>query len=364
MFVEENRKGYVSDGASAHDTSLERSRFDDETFADRDAFAKTLSPVIKLMKLTGSYFESCKVNNDRQTEKKLAECKRSWNFGEKYSMALTFLLWLNTVRFLTAFIAAENKFDEALVNKLVMVAFFSQNAFIKTTFFFASRNGRLDQALHQLRITNDFIQVARKVVGIRILVYSTTIAMYMTFFLYALFFTDDSFNFLLTPFVTLIPINDVGLKVAKSIFISVNALSLQSFLWPMTLYQTLADVLTRQFRILNNRFRIANSRRRRFKSSIKTMRHRHQALCFAVRTVDSCLTFAPAAIFCSEMFIIIVLLYGFMFLNYTNPAVIAVYTATLTLSVVSLSINVVNGTKLNSAVGIFQCISRPTAYSL
>lgn len=356
MLVEENAKGDIGDDAPANDAALDRIKFDDEIFADIDALARSLSPIIKLLKLTGSYFESYNANGDHRTKQQHTErndCKHSsWNFAEIYSAALTILLWFDIVRLLTAFIAADNKFNEMLVNKLVMVIILAQNASMKTAFYFAARSGRLVQALHQLRITNDFIKVPRELVGVRVAVYSISLAIYMAFFVYALFLTDGSFNFVVTPFVALVPINDGWLIVAKSLFALVNVLSLQSFLWPMTLYQTLARVLTRQFRMLNSRFKIANSQRRQFKGSLKIMRNRHQALCFAVRSVDSCLTAAPAAIFCGEMFTIIVLLYGFMFLNYTNPFVIVVYSSALAFSVVSLSTNVVNGTMLNSEVGV------------
>jgi hypothetical protein len=328
-------------------TASDRFRFDDEIFAENGALAKVLSPVLRILNICGSYFENHKTTNEVQH----TGGRQSSTCGTKYSTALTLFLWINAIRLLTAF-TADDKFDELLINKLVMVSNYFQSAIVATACLFASRSGQLDQFLRHFRITTDFVTVVHRFTMARVVFFLVFSSVYVGLFIYAIYFTGGSFDFLMAPFITgvLMPFNGVWLYVAKSVCVVVNFLVLVIWVWPRVFNQILNEMLYRQFQIINDRFRMTITRRGLFNGSIKVFRNRHLLLGQAVRTIDQFTMIMNAASFCGNTFIIIVLLYAFVFLNYSNTIVIGIYVILLASSMLSVVLTLVNGMLVNTSV--------------
>lgn len=329
-------------------------RIDEEIFADRDALKKCLSPLIRIMKFTGSYFENCFDSNKCVTgitgnKVQSYDNKLMSNFAATYSAVLTILVWIIAIRLCTAFDANE-RFDESLINKLVIAVVHCETAVVKTAYYFASRSGKLDHLLRQVRVTPDFVRVLRKTMIMRIVTFAISSAVFAALFLYAIFFTNGKFDFFVAPFVTRIPVNDQWLNVTKWLFVLVDQLVLHSFIWSLTMNQILIEILLRQFKIVNNQFGAACSRRGRFLGKLKTFRNRHQELCRFVQTVDSFQMITNATIFGGQMFVLVIMLYGFIIVGYPDQIVLGVYVMLFVIAGFTLAYCTMNGSLLNYSV--------------
>jgi hypothetical protein len=340
---------YVADAAA------ECIRFDDETFADSDALARSLSPLVKIMKVTGSYFDKCTGGDNHTTNTEGNEeennNKQSSNLFAKYAAVLTIFVWFVALWLFMAF-RADDQFGELLISKLVMTAIHCEVAIVKTAYYFVSRSGKLDDLLHQMRVSSDFVRKLPKLVKARIILFAPSSIAFSVLYIYTIFFTNGKLDFFVCSFVLLIPLNSHWLTVAKSVFTVVDIWVLHGFIWTLTMNQLLGEILIRQFQMINHRFRIASNRRGQFKGKLKTFRKRHQALCRDVRTVDSLLMITNAAIFFRQMFVIILLLYNFVFLGLPDPAVLSVYFILFLLSATMLTVCTTSGTLINHSVSI------------
>jgi len=191
-----------------------------------------------------------------------------------------FVTWLNVIRLFSMF----NKNDLVglmLIEKLTFFAMSLQCAMTITSYYIASNNGSLELILNQSKVSAEFVKDFRNLTTLVVLMATMVDASTLSLFGYALFFTDGSFDFLLAPFVTQIPQDELqgGWMYVAKLCVTLYLLSItQLLIWLIAMNSLLSQLLVRQFRILNGRFHSAIDRRGKFKGDIKIFRNRHQAL--------------------------------------------------------------------------------------
>jgi hypothetical protein len=287
-------------------------KFADEEFADADVLLKSFSPLLQAMKLfgmyiepeenIGSHMEGCQkpslttINNLEQHESNVSAADRSCQekknrirrkVSEIYAVTILSLLWINFFRFLTAF-NGRDSFDERLTGKLVNLFWFLLCAINQSSLFIACYSGRLHRILSETRVTKELAGQLRKRA-----VMNTAIALIfyfinVVFFLYYFFLSGDSFyDYVLAPSETLIPINNAVTKYAgRAAFCVVGTYILSSLMLPPVFYNTLANLFSGQFLVLDDRLKKSIGADGRFTGSIGIFRRRHHMICRDVKYAD------------------------------------------------------------------------------
>jgi hypothetical protein len=332
----------------------ENHKFRGETFAERSALATKLSPLFRMLKVWGLYFESDadKTAQMRAQRKLKKKCGTSRNGTKAYSTFILVILWLNALRLVSAF-SERDEFGTSLINKLATISFFFQSAVKCTAYHVASRRGHVNTLLRRLRVSTDFLGVVRKLTVGQIVFNAQCNVMFSGFFLYAVLFDSSKyFWFLCAPVVAEVQMSVTWLYTMKLTCYLVTLLAIQAYFWPATMDQVLTDILIKQFQLVNKRFRTCCSRQGHFNESLKTFRHRHQDLCRAVRTADSFFMVTNVSC-CCQIFTVIIVLYALTFIEIENGALGNVYLLLLFTNIFGLIVTTYNGTLINHSVRIF-----------
>jgi hypothetical protein len=265
---------------SVIDDDADHHRADDTGPGQRNGLAKSLSPMLKMMRIWGLYF-GCH-GRFCFSQQSYATCQD----GEEYlkvrrniypKIALV-TLWINALRLALMYNAGDSTFDSSAINKCVYLFIYLQCAVMQTSYFIASHSGKLDRLLDELIVSSEFAEQVRKH-AMACIVYNSLIATFsIAAGIRAIFMSNGEFDFVLAPFVTLIPVNDNWLIVLKILSFVVYSLVIHSWLWTLLMNVTITVILFLLFRQLNIRFRRAVGHRGQFKGNLKTFRSRHQAL--------------------------------------------------------------------------------------
>jgi hypothetical protein len=342
--------------SSTEKVAEEHARFRDESVADSDALINSLSPMLKVMTICGTYvkvrYKRNEVCTRRASDDERGKQNDQWlpNFGSKYATATTILLWINVIRLLSSF-TADEKLGTHLINKLINFALTAQCATVHTAYYIATRYGYLDRVLHEVRVTTDFIKKVSKLIIRRIIFNGFLTVSYICLFVNLLYFTSGPFDFLVAPFNAYV-VDKTWLYVVKWIVLMLNLLGQQALMWTFTTGLILTELFDQQFQIVNRMLRLAVNRRGVLNGSLKVFRNRHQALSKEVRICDSFVRVVNVSC-CYQMFVIIVVLYALIFINNLGASVIGAYSAVLFASVWGLSSCVGNAMKINQEVSFY-----------
>jgi len=137
---------------------------DNDTLAKQGALLGSFSPMLRVLKMIGSYYENRRctsVRSDtdagrRPTDRWTGEIDGQQTYCETatYPTIVLVVLWVNVVRHMFVFKANE-EFAAPLINKLTYVVVLVQCAVMQTAYYVASRDGSLVRVLAQLRVTEE-----------------------------------------------------------------------------------------------------------------------------------------------------------------------------------------------------------------
>jgi hypothetical protein len=342
--------------SSTKNAGEKRVRFRDENVADSDATINGLSPMLKIMTVSGTYFKVCyecnKVCTRHASDAERGKPNGQWsrNFGSKYAIATSILLWINAIRLLSSF-TADEKLGTLLINKLILVAVAALCATVHTAYYIATRYGYLDRVLREVRVTTDFANQIPKLVTRFIIFNVFSTVSFMCLLVNFLYFTHGPFDFLSAPFNAYM-VDKTWMYAVKLIVLMLNILGQQALMWTFSMGQILIELFHQQFKLINRQFRLAINRRGKLNESLKVFRNRHHALSKEVRICDSFVRVVNVSC-CCQMFVIVVVLYALIFINNLGASVIGAYSAVLFASVLGLSSCVGNAMKINQEVSFY-----------
>jgi len=142
------------------------------------------------------------------------------------------------------------------------------------------------------------------------------------YFIVYFFVIDDTstyFDFFLTPFTTLIPVNNLAMRyLCKGAFLIVGVFLMSGWLLPQVLNHPLAVIFARQFWLLDERFKQAIAEDGSFTGSIRTFRRRHLMLCKTVESADCFVSISNVAGFGCQMANVIMVMYSLIFFEYPD----------------------------------------------
>jgi hypothetical protein len=342
----------------------DRQRLDDEIIGQRKALARSLSPMLKMMRIWGLYFgfygRSWGFSQSQETQLQETEKKDDGRTPRKhaviYPTVVLFTLWTNVLRILLVFQVGD-KFDFSTIWKITQCLAYLQCAVMQTSYFIASQSGKLDQFLDGLNVTENFNKVVHKY-AVACIIYNSFATVHMagnTFFGFFLPKTDS--NLILAPFVSLIPVDNTSLYVLKVLMLVVYLFVMQSWVWPIMMNLMLTAIMVLLFRQFNCRFREALSPRGQFSGSLKMFRSRHQALSEKVRMVDSFMNVGNVASIVCQMITVIVVLFLITIIGVSDPFTGLNFYILLLTNAVGLAICTFSGILVNHAVSFFQLVA-------
>jgi len=250
-------------------------RFSDEAFAERGALTRSLSALLKLMELWGLYVRRRNVGDTTIGSRERWHCCKP----EVGPMVILAILWLSVCVYVLSVFNGNDSFGSPLTaNKLTFLALLLQGTLMQTSYFYASRGGKLDRVLDELRVTADFVERTRKLSVTFVLCSIVNDVVCITFVAYVVLLTGSSFGFLVAPLTTRLPIDSTWLYVAKSAVIVILMLAFQGWLATLVMNTALTYILYQQFDLVNERFRASIDSRGKFNGEMKVIRNRHQTM--------------------------------------------------------------------------------------
>lgn len=260
-------------------------KYDQEVFGQRHALAGSLSPMLKMMRTWGLYFgrygRTWTRIHSQETQLQAVEQYKGAKNGMKhqsiYPTVVLSIVWANVLKFCLA-IEVGDTFDSPTIRKIAFGVMQLQCAVMQTSYYIASRKGKLDQILDELNVTEKYAALLYKQ-SIACLVFNSFIAiLFVGNGVFGLFLSNGEFDFATSPFTTLIPVDGIWLNVVRVLSFILYLFVMQSWVWSFVMNLMLTAILFLLFRQLNRRFRRALSRRGQFNGNLKTFRSRHQAL--------------------------------------------------------------------------------------
>jgi hypothetical protein len=358
MYSDSNRPANTSD--SVIDESVNRQTIDENNYGEHKILARSLSPMLKMMRVWGLYFgfygRSWGINKPYETQLQEKE-QYNKNDGRKPASGRTVIIptlallivWINVLRFSLAF-QAGNTLNSSTINKIAFFSMYLQGAVTHTSYFIVSRRGELDQFLGMVTVTEKFAERVRKH-AVACIVYSFLMAISSCVAgIYSIFMSVDTFSFVMTPFVSLIPVDLTSLYVLKAILFVAYLFIMQSWVWSFMMNLMLSAILFTLFRQCNHRFLRATDRRGRLSVNLKTLRRRHQAISEAVRVADSFMKLGNVASIVCQMAAVITVLYELTTLGFTDPIFNMTFLSVFTANVVGLTVCILCGVMVNYAV--------------
>lgn len=328
--------------------------FPGEVFDDQLSLKRSLLPLLQIMKFAGLYFI-------RETECRgvveLSEGGRanSRSCGILTRVAATGLLvlsWMNVLRCPTVF-SQHDTFDVLLITKLSIWTIFILCAILQTSYFAASLSGHLDYILKEVRVTSEFSNSIRKLALLGIAFASSECLAFTIMEFYVMFASNGFYDFLLTPLTTYVPIDGFLLTTARIIYVlAVQMPCIVTWLLAHVMNHMLAAIFRGQFNLINKRFRQCISHTGQFHGDIRNFRHRHQALCSAVKMSDKFLKFSNVASFGCQMFAVLIVFYASIFTRFTDPLLTFMTITFVSANAVGLAVTTLHGIMVNHAVSV------------
>jgi hypothetical protein len=344
------------DTESVVDKVTDLRRFHGDDFGKYNKLAKSFSLLLKAMRIWGLYFGcsgTFRLRNQTQEEpEQYGNSDDGKNLQKRRSVYATIvlvILWLNVVRFFLAF-EFRNTFDSSTISQITFFQTFLQSAVLQTSYFIASRGGKLDQVFYLLNVEDKFAEQARRSAYICVVCNSILYLLAVAMGSYALFLSNGKFDFLLAPFVTHFTVDGIWLNVLKFMMFVVCSFVMQSWLWSLMMNLILTVILLLLLRQVNRRFRAALNRRGQFNGNLKTFRSRHQILIEAVQTADSFIRLGNVASIVCPMMILIVLLFEITIIGLTDSAVGLNFAVLFLMSVLDLVVCISSGVMVNNTV--------------
>jgi hypothetical protein len=331
----------------------------EDTFGRHSGIVKSLSLMLKMMRIWGLYFgcydtfRFCNQSHIKQQEETEAyansEGKPSRKHRSIYATIVLLMLWMNVIRFLLAF-KPGHEFNSSTISQISFLQTFLQCAVLQTSYFFASRNGKLDQVLDRLNVADNFAEQVRKYATACIVCNSLIYLAALVLGIYALFLFDDKLDFVLAPFTTYISVDEIWLNVLKFMVVIVFTFVVQSWLWSLLMNLLLTVILYLLFRQVNDRFRAALNHRGQFTGDLKMFRNRHQTLSEVVLAADCFMRLGNVASIVCPMISVIVLLFEITIIGFSDPATGFNFSVLLLMSVLDLTVCVSSGVMVNNVV--------------
>jgi hypothetical protein len=344
------------DTESVADEVADLRRFHDDDFGKHNKLAKSFSLILKAMRIWGLYFGCSGTFRLRNLSQEEHEQNGNNDVGKNlqqrrsiYATIVLVILWLNVIRFFMAF-ELGNTFDSSTISQITFLQAFLQGAVLQTSYFIASRSGKLDHVLYVLNVEDKFAEKARRSACACVVCNSILYLLSVAVGIYAFVLSNGKFDFILAPFVTHFTVDGIWLNVWKFLMFVVLSFVMQSWLWSLMMNLILTVILLLLLRQVNRRFRAALNCRGQFSGNLKTFRSRHQILIEAVQTADSFIRFGNVASIVCPMVILIVLLFEITIIGFTDPAVGLNFTLLFLMSVLDLAVCITSGVMVNNTV--------------
>jgi hypothetical protein len=328
------------------DTSVEVKQLDElellpgEEFADKEALARCLFPLLLKLKVLGAYF-------DRDSSR--GKIQRNY-----CRVCLVFLL-LNVARLSTVFTRGDS-FGSELIIKMAMMLMLVISALQHSAYYYASQSGLLNEVIKETRFSPECIRYLRKYVIGHTALGCACFVIYYSFFGYDFFSTGGYFDFLLAPFVTHIPL-EAGYHVfVKSVYMACLYSTMP--LWFLT--EAMSHIVTlifyRQFKLLNDRFQLAIDHSGKFRGNLRAFRRRHHMICLATTHADSFLMFVNVSAFLCHGCVILIIMFVLLFCDVDAVPVKVGFAFLMIGNVFALALTMADGTLVNHVVRILECI--------
>jgi len=350
---EQSNKDSVDDG------------FCGEPFADKGELLSSLSPLLFSMKLFGLYFHRehrhRRPTDDPEWNQTTSRTGTTSSRLRFYATVVLILIWVNLVRFTSAFTKSDH-FGALLLMKITVFTWCGLLSIFQTTYYYASHTGQLVKILLSLPVTRDCVRhVQRAAVGLTVVI-SISLIGDLTLGAFIFYNSDDEYNFILAPLFTFIHIpNDK--KVLKMVGYISYVLIFPGVLFAHALGVVLVYIFYNQFRKLKKHFRHALGKRGQFSGDLSAFRRRHQTLSRAVSKVDGFMMVSNVAGFVCHICNIIILLYSVFFYSEATKNYITAlsYVFWLTANIHGLLLSASAGIIVNHMVRMFLAYK---AYSL
>jgi len=305
----------------------------------------------------GLYFNRARPK-ERDLECNPATAKRPrLNKLQVYATIILVLIWINFLRFLLVF-SRNDHFGALLFMKIIVFTWHGLISVFQTTLYYASHSGRLVKVLKTLPVTRECVRRTRRyALFLTALTWSLLIG-YMTVGFY--FFVNskiDERDYILSPFVTYIPLSENEIRVGSVIAFVVYILVFLNVFFSHAMNKVILYVFYSQFKDLKKKFRRALGERGRFNGDLSLFRQRHQTLSRAVSKIDDFMKHSNVAGFVCHMANTILMLYSMMFFPEATHSftTVVVHLFWLVVNVNGLALSASAGVIINHMVGT-QCM--------
>ena len=326
-----------------------------EPFADNGELLSSLSPLLFCMKLFGLYFHREHRHRPRTDDPEwnpttTKTCTTSTKL-RVYATILLILVWINVVRFTTAFTRSDHV-GAILFMKITVFTWCGLFTIFQTTY--ASHTGQLVKILLALPVTRDCVRGAhRAAIGLTVFIW-IGLVIYFVAGGYVFFNSVKEHNFILAPFFTYIDVPDDHMFALKIIGYIAYTLVIPGVLFAHALALVLVYIFYSQFKKLEKNFCDALGKRGEFSGDLSVFRRRHQTLSCAVSEVDDFMMVSNVAGFVCHICNIIILLYSMFFYSETTKDIIASasYVFWLAANITGLFFSAIAGIVVNHMVRI------------
>jgi hypothetical protein len=236
-------------------------------------------PLLASMRLSGLYFRRPVVKTEAGSSASAVKNSRvgangaAVNNGKLpllerismvYSTIVLILLWVNGIRLLSTFTPQDKTFF-AITNKLMIVSWNIQCAVQMTAYFMASRSGRLDRILNDVRLKSAKCNVYTRRMAIRLTSFAWAVAVInFGFYMYTLCFTGGVNDILLAPFGSYVELPDM--TPARITFLVYSVHLHLAWCFPVAMTFMLSVIIAHQFRYVSDRASSCDSRHRRIRN--------------------------------------------------------------------------------------------------
>ena len=299
-----------------------------------------LRPLLASMKLFGLYFNR---QSDQTDGEDIVKNARRWNATTIYGAVVVTVLWINSVRMLSAF-KREDRFGMELFGKLIIVIWSFQCAMSQTAFYAASFSGRLALVFRQ-PLAGPCAKHARKFATVYALIAWSVIIVGSAFSVYTMFFTNGMYDLWIAPIK--IHIDTPNLLIPRIISVLISFHTMAAYIFGQATTFVLASIFTHQFKKISMDLGscLDNPRRHVSELDIETFRQKHQQISMTVGDIDDCLMFSNASAFCCQLSCVVILLYSLIFyLSFvTDPVVIIMHIYWMILFLFGLTLTAAGG---------------------
>jgi len=293
-----------------------------------ESLMKSLSPLLKSMRLFGLYFHWFRKTTSSATEGEhrvdiaptttaKGKCSSlSAKLVAIYAIGLLVYLWLNAVRLLTMFTSSDTMMA-VILSKVFLTTWHFQCAMQQTAYFVACRSGKLDRVLENIRLNSPMCSTFSRHLAVKLTAVAWLVAaVNFSFYAYSLLFTGGLADMLITPVKSYIHVANL---TPYRVSFAIASLPMHvAWCFPAALTLMISTIFAFQFHNLAVRMRqvIEHSKESGKEiqpEDIEAIRQQHQILCRNVERADSFLRIHHFAGFFGPLVIIISVLYIIIF---------------------------------------------------